>query len=123
RAVRSQLGVVITIIALTTFAAALVTLRQPTKYAATTTFVVRTIRTGETDTESTVRTLAALLQSNAVGADVVREARLTLTPSQVANEISVSRPRGAGVWKTTVTDVSRHRALRIAEVLVPVFAD
>jgi non-specific protein-tyrosine kinase len=123
RAVRSQLGVVITIIALTTFAAAIVTLRQPTKYAATTTFVVRTLRTGETDTESTVRTLAALLKSNAVGADVAREARLTLTPKQVAKEISVSRPPGSGVLETRVTDVSRRRALRIAEVIVPVFAD
>jgi len=122
RALRSHLSVVVTIIAITTGAAALATLQQPTRYSATTTFVVRTAASGETSVENTVRTLAALLTSNAVGADIASTAHLSLSAHHVAKEITVSRPPGSGVLETHVTDVDRRRALKIAETIVPVFA-
>jgi capsular polysaccharide biosynthesis protein len=120
RTIRPHLLPVVIIVAITTLAAAVMTAREPTRYATSTTFVVNSAASG-TNTETLVRTLAALLRSPAVGSDVRDKTQVGLTPRAIARRISVSRPPGSGVLNVSVTDTDRRRSLRIAEALPQVF--
>lgn len=119
RTLRGSLWLVVLVMVLTAGSAAVVTLLQPTEYASSVTIVVRT--TSRSDSETLTRTTAALLQSEALGADVRRSTGVGLTAQEIADRISVSRPPGSGVLEVTVTDTSADRSGRIAEAIAPAF--
>lgn len=116
---------VVTIVALVLLAGALVggiNRLQPSTYRSTVSFVVQTT-SGANDTETLIRTMQALVESDIIGADLVEATGVPRSPEEVVDSLSVSRPPGAGVFTVEVEDTDRGRSQRLAAALVPVFQD
>jgi capsular polysaccharide biosynthesis protein len=97
-----------------------VTAAQPTTYTSRTSLVLQTAA-GPTDSETMIRTVQALVKTDAVGEQVASAAGLNLTPQQVTSKISVERPPGSGLIDVIVTDTNRARGQAIAGKLPGVF--
>lgn len=97
-----------------------ITAAQPTTYTSKTSLVLQTAA-GPADSETIIRTVQALVDSNAIGQEVAAAANLDLTPQQVSNKITVQRPPGSGLIDVIVTDSSRARSAVIAGKLPTIF--
>ena len=101
-------------------AAGALTAVPSTTYVSTVSLVVQTT-SGASDTETLIRTMQALVDSDIVGADLAQASGSDLTASEVVERLSVERPPGAGVLSVEVADGDAARSRRLAEQLIPVF--
>jgi hypothetical protein len=97
-----------------------VTAAKATTYTSRTSLVLQTTA-GPTESETTIRTVQALVNSDAIGEQVAAAASLGLTPQQVSARINVQRPPGSGLIDVLVTDSSRARSAVIAAKLPGIF--
>jgi capsular exopolysaccharide synthesis family protein len=112
-------------------AAAAVTLRSTPEYATSITLYVSTPNRpndmasaydASLFAQQQVQSYVDLLASQRVAAQLARQLADGLTPQQLQGKISASLIPQTALLQATVTDTSRHRALRIASALGPVFA-
>lgn len=98
--------------------AAAVTAAQATRYRSTSVLVVPPTD-GRADNEALVRTLAALLSSQPVAADIAQLAGVPLSPAQVQSRIEVERPPDSAVLNVSVVDTSQQRSQLLARQAGP----
>ncbi len=102
--------------------ASVVTLQQPSVSHSSVTMVVQTSG-GANDTETLVRTMTALVESDVLGEALRTEVRSPLTASEITENLSVERPPGSSVLTVTYSDVDRERGIATAGALIPAFQD
>jgi Mrp family chromosome partitioning ATPase len=102
--------------------AAVVTLRQPTISYSSVTMVVQTSG-GANDTETLVRTMIALVESDVLGEALREEVASPLTASEITAGLIVDRPPGSSVLTVYYGDTDAQRSIDTAGVLIPVFQD
>ena len=113
-----RLFIVLAIGAIAAAAAIAVTLLQPDQYKSTT--VLLASGTGERAyNEAVVRSLESLIVSPPVAADIAAQAKVDLTPAEVIERISVSRPPASTLLEVTVLDTDRERSLALARQTGP----
>lgn len=102
--------------------AAVVTLRQPTISYSSVTMVVQTSG-GANDTETLVRTMIALVESDVLGEALREEVESPLTASEITSSLTVDRPPGSSVLTVYYGDTDETRSIDTARALIPVFQD
>jgi len=115
---------IFTILALGAVAAAtavLVTAVQPVQYRSTSVLIVPGTGT-RTDNEAVVRSLEALLVSPPVAADIAEQAGLGLTPAEVIDRMTVTRPPDSAVLEVAILDTDRDRSVALAREAAPALA-
>ncbi len=100
--------------------AALVTQRQPTEYQSSVTLVVQT-SAGANDTETLVRTMTALVDTEVVGEQLRTAIGSPLSVDDITDNISIERPPGSSVLTIHYTDTDADRSVRTAQELLPAF--
>lgn len=110
-------------VALTSAAvAALFTQQQPTRYESTVTLVVQT-SAGANDTETLIRTMMALVDSEIVGEELRERTTSPLPVDTITDNIGVERPPGSSVMTITYTDTDPDRSVATAQEILPVFQE
>ncbi|WP_448614600.1 hypothetical protein [Modestobacter sp. URMC 112] len=102
--------------------AALVTQRTPTEHQSRVTMVVQT-SAGANDTETLVRTMIALVNSEVVGEALRERVSSPLPADEIAASLSVERPPGSSVLTVTYVDVDAARSIATAQAILPVFQE
>ncbi|SFK92205.1 hypothetical protein [Geodermatophilus ruber] len=100
----------------------MVTLRQPTWYESSVTLVVQT-SAGANDTETLVRTMIALVDSEVVGAALSEQVDSALGAEEIAANLAVDRPPGSSVLTVYYYDTDRARSVETAQAIIPVFQE
>ncbi len=98
------------------------TQRQPVTHESTVTLVVQT-SAGANDTETLVRTMTALVDSEVIGEDLRERVGSPLPVDTITANIVVERPPGSSVLAISYTDTDSERSTRTARQIVPVFQD
>jgi capsular polysaccharide biosynthesis protein len=102
-------------------AAVVVTLLQPVQYKST--LVLLAAGTGERAyNEAVVRSLESLIVSPPVAADVAARAGYDLTPEQVSDRITVTRPPASTMLEVSVLDDDRERSVALSRETGPALA-
>lgn len=102
--------------------AAVVTLQQPTVSHSAVTLVVQTSG-GASDTETLVRTMTALVDSDVLGEALRKKVSSQLTAREITANLNVERPPGSSVLTITYTDTDAARGVETAQSIIPVFQD
>jgi capsular polysaccharide biosynthesis protein/Mrp family chromosome partitioning ATPase len=107
---------IFTILALGAIAAAaavFVTAVQPVQYRSTSVLLIPGAGSGA-DNEAVVRSLEALLVSPPVAADIAARAESGLTPGEVVDRMTVTRPPDSAVLEVAILDTDQKRSLDLA---------
>ncbi len=102
--------------------AAVFTQRQPMTYESTVTLVVQT-SAGASDTETFIRTMTALVDSEVVGEELRARVESSLPVDTITANIVVERPPGSSVLTIAYTDTDSDRSVRTAREIIPVFQE
>ena len=102
--------------------AAVVTLRQPTVASSAVTLVVQTSGSSS-DTETLVRTMTALVDSDVLGEALREQVQSPLSAHVITTNLSVERPPGSSVLTVTYSDDNAQRSVATAKAIIPVFQD
>lgn len=120
--VRRFLLPVIALALATAAAAAVITLQQPTESRSTVTMVVQTSG-GANDTETLVRTMSALVDSDVLGEALRQRVASPLSADEITDNLEVERPPGSSVLTVSYSDADPARSLATAQSIIPVFQD
>jgi capsular polysaccharide biosynthesis protein len=120
RAARHYAVLLVAVVMVTTAIAVGITATQKTTYTSRTNLVLQTAA-GPADSETIIRTIEALVSTDAVGAKIRTAANLSLTPQQIVSRITVKRPPGSGLIAVDVTDSNAARSVAIAGKLPAIF--
>lgn len=101
---------------------AVVTLRQPTVSHSAVTLVVQTSGSS-TDSETLVRTMTALVDSDVLGEALREKVQSPLSAREITSNLTVDRPPGSSVLTVTYGDTVPARSIATARALIPVFQD
>ena len=102
--------------------AAVVTQRQPVEYESSVTLVVQT-SAGANDTETLVRTMIALVDSEVIGEALRASVRSPLSADEITDNLAVDRPPGSSVLTVYYSDTDEARSVATAQALIPVFQE
>jgi Mrp family chromosome partitioning ATPase len=102
--------------------AALVTQRMPTQYESSVTLVVQT-SAGANDTETLVRTMIALVDSEVVGEALRERVNSPIPADELADNLAIDRPPGSSVLTVYYYDTDAKRSVATAQAIVPVFQE
>ncbi len=102
--------------------AAVFTQLQPARYQSDVTLVVQT-SAGANDTETLIRTMIALVDSEVIGEELRARMDDPLPVDTITDNLAVERPPGSSVMTISYTDTDSDRSVSTAQEFVPVFQE
>lgn len=100
--------------------AAVVTQQQATVHGSRVTMVLQTSASAS-DTETLVRTMTALVESEVVGEALRERVGSTRTAEEISDNLTVERPPGSSVLTVSYTDTDQRQSVETARAVIPVF--